>query len=126
MSTWLSFLKSSKAFLDVGVVGLVALTSIFAVYKLYRALVAVQAERVKELTEYGQRIEIVTERILVFGSAIERSLSELALAERESHRLARRHTELLHQLKGSVDTVIRDAVLARAAPARERPKESNR
>ncbi len=124
MSAWLSVLRSSKAFLDVGVVGVVALVCIFAVYKLYRALEAVQAERVKELAEYGQRIEVVTERILVFCSAVERSLSELTLAERESHQLARRQTELLHQLRASVDTVIRDAVLSRQTPSRERPTDS--
>ncbi len=119
MSSWSSLLQGAKSFLDVGAVGAVALLCLLATYKLYRALQSVQAERVKELTDYGKRIEAVTERMVVFGAAIERALSELALAERESQRLARRQSELLHQLKGSVDTVIRDAVLARSTERRQ-------
>ena len=43
----------------------------------------------------------------------------VAQAVRDAEQVARRQNELLHQLKGSVDTVIRDAVLARATERKQ-------
>ncbi len=98
----------------LGAVALLCLgVAIFAVAKL----IGVQDKATARIDKQNAKVEKQTEKITELAtsltetlSGVDRALTELTNAERDSQLQAREHMNLLQQMKNSIDTVIRDAV----------------
>lgn len=100
---------STLAQTALGAIALVCLAvAVLAVWKLS----CVQDRAADRAEVQGERIEkLITEMTKTFSS-VDKTLAELIQAERGSQRVQQEQMNLLQQMKNSIDTTIRDAVLA--------------
>lgn len=107
----------------LGAVTLVALAiMVLSVWKLS----STQDRRAADAKEATERYTKVTEKMFVFQSEVNRTLEHLVKAEETSDQVSREQTILLNQIKTSIDTTIRDAVLRRPTPNPGIPKPQGR
>lgn len=86
--------------------------AVFAVYKV----IAVQDKRAADAKESSERIEKIIDKITEFQTETRRTIDSLVLAENAAKDLSREQSMLLTQIKQSLDTTIRDAILRRHTP----------
>jgi uncharacterized protein YlxW (UPF0749 family) len=86
--------------------------AVFAVYKV----IAVQDKRAADAKESSERIEKIIDKITEFQTETRRTIDSLVLAENAAKDLSREQTTMLTQIKQTLDTTIRDAILRRHTP----------
>ncbi len=110
---------STLAQTTLGAVTLVAVAlAVLAVYKL----VKVQDQRTKDAQDAIKQYSMLSGRMDGAFNRMTTTIESLVLAENNAQQLQREEIALIQQLKNSIDTTVRDAVLtARAfAPRRDR------
>lgn len=105
----------------LGAIALLSLAvAILAVWKLS----SVQDKRAADAKEASERIEKMISNISALQTDTNRTIDSLVQAERTAEHVSREQSLLLAQVKQSIDTTIRDAVLRRSnspSPSPELP-----
>lgn len=101
------------------------LTTLVATVSVYK-LSSVQDSRANDAKQASDKAESLILKMLAVQNDSQRTLDAFVQAERQSEQVSREQTSLLQQIKQSVDTTIRDAILRGARSQTPPPGDGRR
>ena len=101
------------------------LTTLVATVSVYK-LSSVQDSRATDAKQASDKAEALILKMLAVQGDSQRTLDAFVQAERQSEQVSREQTSLLQQIKQSVDTTIRDAILRGAHSQTPPPGDGRR